>query len=227
MEKKTNTRALFGIGILTNAFNVAISAAILFLTAGRTDWPFAWLYFICYFIFRLVSLHLSLRHIQQHNKNQKTPFFDQILDTAYGLTHPFTLLFAGFEFSFTQDPYALGIPVQSIAFVFLILTFTLMLWSQWENKNYFSSYVNFQEEQNIINTGPYQFIRHPGYAGLFLLALVRPLVIGSWLGVFTGFIGAVIIIVRTFREDRFLQKNSEAYQQYAQAVRHRIFSNLW
>lgn len=217
-----NIKALLISGVISNFFNVAIVAGILFLTAGRTDWPFAWIYILGYLIFRLASLYVSVRHIQ-HSDSKRPSLTDRLLDMGYGLTHPLTMLLAGFEFSLRQNPYALGTTIQGIALVFLLLTFVLMIWSQWENPFYYSSITG----ENVVKTGPYQFIRHPGYAGLFILALVRPLLLGSQLGLYMGIVGASIMILRTVREDAILKKDSEQYRQYAQTVRYRIFSGIW
>jgi len=221
-----NLMALSISGSISNMLNVAISAAILFLAAKRIDWPFAWIYIIGYLAFRLISLYISLKHVQQ-SEAQKPPLFDRILDVGYGLTHPVTLILAGFEFSLAQNSQAFNVILQAVASLFLILTFVLMLWAQWENPYYFSNETNFQHEQKIVNTGPYQNIRHPGYAGLFMLAFARPLILGSRLGFLPGIIGASIIILKTIREDYLLQQQNEDYRRYAEVVRYRVFSGIW
>lgn len=60
-----------------------------------------------------------------------------------------------------------------------------------------------------------------------MLALTRPFILGSRLGIIAGLIGAAIILLQTFLEDRTLQKDSDKYKGYAQKVRHRIFSGIW
>jgi protein-S-isoprenylcysteine O-methyltransferase Ste14 len=222
-----NRKALSISQSISIVFNVAISAGILFLAAGRTNWLFGWLYIFSYLIFQLLSLRVTLRHGQIEESREKRSFLDRAFEVGYSLTHPLTLILAGFEFSLTQNQFALGITIQSIAYLFLLLIFALMIWAQLENPNYHSRSLNFQQGQEIIRTGPYQLIRHPVYAGLFMLAIVRPLVLGSRLGLLAGIIGAFIIIIRTLWEDRALQKNSADYRQYAQDVRHRIFSGIW
>ncbi|HSM71761.1 MAG TPA: isoprenylcysteine carboxylmethyltransferase family protein [Anaerolineales bacterium] len=222
-----NRKALTISRSISIIFNVAISAGILFLAAGQTNWPFAWLYILSYLIFQLLSMRVSLRHGQIEKHPQKRSFLDRVFEIGYSLTHPITLILAGFEFSLTRNPFALGTTIQSIAYLFLLLIFALMIWTQWENPYYHSQISNFQQGQEIVRTGPYQFIRHPGYAGLLMLAIARPLVLGSRLGLLAGMIGAFIIIVRTLWEDRALKKNSADYEEYARDVRHRIFSGIW
>jgi len=226
-EAPINHTALLISRAVSSVINVSISAGILFLSAGRVDWLFAWLYLFSYLVFQYISLRVSFRHIQQKTIPQKQSMLNRALEIGYSLTHPLTLILAGFEFNLTQNPMALGLTIQSLAFVFLLLIFGLMVWAQWENPYYHSQNATFQEGQKVIKTGPYQFIRHPGYAGLFTLALIRPLLLGSRLGITTGLIGAAIILVRTFLEDRTLQKDNAKYKQYAQSVRHRIFSGIW
>ena len=230
MSKKNssiNPIALLISRSISSVINVSISAGILFISAGRTDWPFAWIYLFTYLIFQYISLRVSFRHLQQNFTSQKQSTLNKILEIGYSLMHPLTLILAGFEFNLTKDPAALGVTVQSIAYVFLLLTFALMIWAQWENPYYFSRNTSFTQGQKVITTGPYQYIRHPGYAGMFMLALARPLVLGSRMGLLPAMIGAAIIIVQAFVEDRTLQKDNIKYKQYIQQVRHRIFSGIW
>ena len=226
-ESPVNHKALLISRAISSVINVSISAGILFLSAGRADWLFAWLYLFSYLVFQYVSLRVSFRHIQQKTIPQKQSTLNRVLEIGYSLTHPLTLILAGFEFNLTQNPVALGLTIQSSAFVVLLLVFGLMIWAQWENPYYHSQNPTFEEGQKVVKTGPYQFIRHPGYAGLFMLALIRPLLLGSRLGITTGLAGAAIILLRTFLEDRTLQKDSARYKQYALKVRHRIFSGIW
>lgn len=222
-----NYKALLISRSIASVTNVSISAGILFLSAGRADWPFAWVYLFSYLVFQYVSLRVSFRHLQQEANPQKQSTLNKIFEISYSLMHPLTLILAGFEFNLTQNPMALGLIIQSIAFVFLLMVFALMVWAQWENPYYYSRSTAFQQRQKVVTTGPYQFIRHPGYAGMFMLALARPLVLGSQLGLLPAIIGAAIILLQTFLEDRALQKDNAEYKQYTQVVRHRIFSGIW
>jgi len=224
-RKQVNSKALFLSGAINTLLNVAISAGILFLSATTVDWLMGWLYVFSYLVFRLMSLYFSINRTQQGGTD--SPLIERILDLGYSLTHPITLLIAGFEFNLTQHPFGLTPLVQITALAFLILTFVLMLWAQKENPLYFFNKTNFHPEDDLVNSGPYQFIRHPGYAGLFMLALVRPLVLGSRMGLLIGITGASLIILKTVREDWLLQTENDSYKQYANAVKHKMFSGIW
>jgi len=226
-DSSVNIKALFISRSITIIINVAISAGILFFAAGEEIWPFAWLYIFSYLTFQLISLYVAIEHDQLKEDSQNRSLWDRILGVSYSLTHPLTLILAGFEFSLTRNPHAFGLTIQCIAYAFLILTFALIVWAQSENPCYYSSNMAIQPGQKVITTGPYQFIRHPGYAGLFMLSLARPLVLGSRLGFLAGMVGATLVILRTILEDRTMQNDNTDYKQYAQTVRYRIFSNFW
>ncbi len=59
--------------------------------------------------------------------------------------------------------------VNVVAFVFILLGYSLTILSLWKNR-FFSTTVRIQKERGhyVIDKGPYAFIRHPGYAGLIV-----------------------------------------------------------
>ena len=203
-----------------------IEAAILFTAAGRLDWLMAWLYLIGYSVYLFISHLVAPTELKQ--SPGKRAVWESVLVFIYRMMHPIILVLAGLEFNSLQQPFPLGLVIHGIAFLFLLITFTLMLWTEKVNP-YYHTHVTADEnrEQEIVRTGPYQFIRHPGYLGLFMLALVRPLVLGSLLGLVPGIIGAMIMLLRTALEDRSLQKRVDGYKSYAQNVRYRFFEGIW
>jgi protein-S-isoprenylcysteine O-methyltransferase Ste14 len=212
--------------ILRTLFYAWIDGVILFLAAGRMDWIMAWLYLAAYAVYQFISQHITPADWEQPS-GRKAPW-EGILNFIYRMTHPIVLALAGSEFKLVQEQYSLGLVIQIVAFIFLLATFALMLWAEKTNPQYHarvSTEVN--DEQQIVQTGPYQFIRHPGYLGQFMLALARPLVLGSLLGLAPGILGAVIILLRTALEDRTLQNTVEGYKTYAQTVRYRLFEGIW
>lgn len=55
---------------------------------------------------------------------------------------------------------------------------------------YFSGVIGVQEEQKVVDTGPYHLVRHPSYTGAFLIQLGIGLALGS--------LGAVLVIAVIF-----------------------------
>jgi protein-S-isoprenylcysteine O-methyltransferase Ste14 len=89
--------------------------------------------------------------------------------------------------------------------------------------------VRIQSErgQHVITSGPYRWVRHPGYAGAVLTYIATPLLFESGWTVLPVISTIIIIIVRTALEDRTLKEKLEGYQAYAHKVPYRLFPGLW
>ena len=97
-------------------------------------------------------------------------------------------------------------------------------------KNPFASTViRLQDDRghHVITSGPYQFVRHPGYAGGILIFVCGGLALGSWLAILPLLIIFPMVIARTKREDEFLKKNLDGYITYASQVPYRLLPGVW
>ena len=94
---------------------------------------------------------------------------------------------------------------------------------------YFSSEVRIQKDrgQTVISTGPYAWVRHPGYAAGFVVLLASGPALGSWIA--TAVILAILplLLRRTIAEDRLLRAELDGYQAYAERVRWRLLPGVW
>ncbi|HSD09918.1 MAG TPA: isoprenylcysteine carboxylmethyltransferase family protein [Candidatus Binatia bacterium] len=73
-----------------------------------------------------------------------------------------------------------------------------------------------REDQRLVDSGPYRWIRHPNYTGLLLVALGTAIGLGSplTLAATTG-LWLPIVVVRIAREERMLgERFGEAYAGY-------------
>jgi protein-S-isoprenylcysteine O-methyltransferase Ste14 len=94
---------------------------------------------------------------------------------------------------------------------------------------FFSAVVRIQTDRghHVIDTGPYSRVRHPGYVGMFLVALTVPLALGSWWASVPGSLLVAFTLRRVWIEDRFLQANLPGYFAYTGRVRHRLVPGVW
>ena len=83
---------------------------------------------------------------------------------------------------------------------------------------FFSSAMRIQRDrgQHVITTGPYQYVRHPGYAAFILVALCSGLALGSWGSLLPSLLYIGLFIRRTAVEDRLLREELEGYPAYAE-----------
>ena len=100
---------------------------------------------------------------------------------------------------------------------------TIHLWAKATNR-WFATVVRIQKDrgQTVCMSGPYRFVRHPGYVGGLLFMLASPLLLGSWLSLIPQAAAAALLVLRTYLEDRTLQSELPGYAEYAQKVRHRL-----
>jgi protein-S-isoprenylcysteine O-methyltransferase Ste14 len=94
---------------------------------------------------------------------------------------------------------------------------------------FFSVAVRVQRERGhyVVASGPYRFVRHPGYAAVVLLGWGGPLALGSWWAVVTHVVVVALFVRRAPLEDRMLREELEGYAAYAASVRYRFLPGVW
>ena len=112
--------------------------------------------------------------------------------------------------------------------VLYIISSTLNQWAMVHNPH-FERVVRIQHEREhrVVKTGPYSYVRHPGYLGSMLFYVAFPLISGSVLALCGGTLGIMGILVRTSLEDRTLREELVGYAEYAQEVRYRVMPYVW
>ena len=103
-----------------------------------------------------------------------------------------------------------------------------MVWAEKVNK-FFEPTVRIQADRghHVIDTGPYAYVRHPGYVAAILIFSGFALALGSlWALVPAALVGAVLVL-RTELEDRTLADELQGYRDYQRRVRHKLIPNVW
>jgi protein-S-isoprenylcysteine O-methyltransferase Ste14 len=94
---------------------------------------------------------------------------------------------------------------------------------------YFSARVRIQADRGhqVVTSGPYGVVRHPGYAGTILAALALPVMLGSGWALIPAALLVIAVAARTVLEDRTLVAELGGYSAYAQQVRFRLVPGVW
>jgi protein-S-isoprenylcysteine O-methyltransferase Ste14 len=104
----------------------------------------------------------------------------------------------------------------------------LRLWSFRVLGRYFTFTVQTSGDQPVITAGPYQVIRHPGYAGLLLAFVGMSLFTANWLSVIV--LTAAVVAGLAYRirveEGALLRDLGEGYRTYA-VGRKRLVPFVW
>lgn len=115
-----------------------------------------------------------------------------------------------------------------LGFVLLAFSTSLLNWAMAVNP-FFEPTVRIQRERDhmVIVSGPYNFVRHPGYLAGLSYVFSIPLLIGSVFTFVPAGVYMILIILRTLLEDRTLTKELDGYYEYSKKVRYRLFPWVW
>jgi len=79
----------------------------------------------------------------------------------------------------------------------------------------------------VCDSGPYRFVRHPGYAGNILPLFGIALALGSVWTLISAGVALIITVIRTVLEDKTLQEELPGYRDYARRVRYRLIPGVY
>jgi protein-S-isoprenylcysteine O-methyltransferase Ste14 len=118
--------------------------------------------------------------------------------------------------------------VQVLGYALTIGGFAGTAWAQAVNP-FFEPGVRLQTErgQHVIDTGPYRYVRHPGYSFALMIFFGIALALGSLWALIPAAVASALLILRTALEDRLLQQGLAGYPAYAARVRQRLIPGLW
>ena len=106
--------------------------------------------------------------------------------------------------------------------------FVLLGWVMHENA-FLSQVVKIDQARGhtVVTTGPYALVRHPIYSIVIDLLFVVPVALGSRYALILAVFLALLLIVRTYFEDRTLHLELDGYPEYAKATRYRLIPGIW
>jgi protein-S-isoprenylcysteine O-methyltransferase Ste14 len=232
----TQNRRDLVVGIVARVGSVAIVLAlemvILFVAAGRLDWTWAWVYLgICLVSIAIVgpiTLRTSPEMVAERGRPRACQDWDKVIGGLYLLVFYFTLpLVAGLDvrFGWTGE---ISVVWNLAGAALLAAGLGLGGWAMISNA-YFSTAARIQSDrgQTVCHSGPYRFVRHPGYVGYILQPLGTPMLLGSLWALIPGLVAVALMVIRTILEDRMLQAGLPGYPEYAQQVRYRLVPGVW
>ncbi len=203
-----------------------IHALILTLSGGGL-WLRAWLYLATFTALVVVeTIYLSITSPTVLNARGESHIGTQSWDRTILRFHVIfmltTLIIAGLDggrYEWSSVPPSISV----IGLALVVLGFGLASRAMAENPH-FEPTVRLQSDRNhrVIVSGPYRWVRHPGYLGMMLGTVGIPLALGSFFALLPATVVVSLLTYRTLREDRFLAAELQGYRQYREVVRHRL-----
>jgi protein-S-isoprenylcysteine O-methyltransferase Ste14 len=205
---------------------------IPFISAGQLDWLMAWISLGVYSVisvinFFLVDPELVVERAQMGGIGVHVS--DKVLATvSFLFFYPLTLLIAGLDVGRYSWSPVFPLFLQLVSLLIFAIGNIIGSWAMVSNK-YFSTFMRIQDDRGheVVSSGPYEYIRHPGYAGSIIAAIALPLCLGSVWALFPALIGAGGFVIRTVVEDNILLEELGGYEEYAHRVRYRLVPGIW
>ena len=115
-----------------------------------------------------------------------------------------------------------------VGYVLMVLGWLGSGWAQAVNRHFEPSVrIQTDRDHHVITTGPYAFVRHPGYVSGALLAVGIALALGSLWALLPAALVGVLLVIRTNLEDATLQRELPGYAGYAARVRSKWIPGVW
>jgi protein-S-isoprenylcysteine O-methyltransferase Ste14 len=219
--------------VIISIIFLILIAASLFLSAGTQDWRMAWGYLglaaVIQLLDALVLIPLSPDLLVERSRYQKgAKKWDQVLSRLMAIIGPITIwILSGIDYRYSWSPETpMWLLIISAGFVFS--GGLLSLWAMASNK-FFIGMVRIQKERghSVITSGPYQYIRHPGYLGGLLYIFFTPIMLGSVWALIPAVLTCGVVVLRTYLEDNTLKDELAGYLEYSQVVRSRLLPGIW
>jgi protein-S-isoprenylcysteine O-methyltransferase Ste14 len=220
-------------GLARLAAAVVTWGALLFILAGTASWRAGWAYILINLAVLAVYAVIVFRfHPDLIDERKKPPAdakkWDKPFVAVIGVIGPVLLIaVCGLDRRFG---WSAGVPAALKAAGLLLLAAggSLTNYAVFHNR-FFSAIVRIQRDRGhrVVDTGPYQVLRHPGYVGSILHMTGTSLALGSWWSFVVSGLVTAVIVARTAREDATLLEELEGYPDYAAHVQYRLVPWIW
>jgi len=213
---------------------IAILPLTPMIISGIWNWWEAWAYAIInilgFVISRVLAAHRNPDIITERARSmdmEEAKPWDKILAPMMAFSGLIILIVAGADRGFGWSmPFSLNARIAAL--IVIVLGYIFGSWALIENR-FFSGVVRIQTDRGhqVVTTGPYHFIRHPGYAGALWTNIAMPVLFNSLWAFIPAVLSIGILVVRTSLEDRTLQAELPGYKEFTHETRYRLIPWLW
>lgn len=215
---------------------MTLFAVMLMWPAGTLYWWEAWVTVGLWAIYGVVITCYLLRHdpallverlkLVPLHKEQKA--WDKVIMLLFFIAGLGLYIVPGFDVVRYEWSESLPLWMKILAMLIHLPCFVLLGWVMREN-TYLAQVVKIDKARGhkVITTGPYALVRHPMYTIIIILLFAVPVALGSRFSLFLAVFLTVLLIVRTYLEDRTLHAELQGYPEYAKQTRYKLIPGLW
>lgn len=223
-----NKKELLKIALIKFILGVVGVGVILILSAGTFAWWNAWVFMAVLFLpMTAVGIILYIKEpelLEKRLKMKETEKEQKMMIKISTLLMLVGYILPGIDFRYGWSHVPLAVVI--ISFILIVLGYILFAYVLKINA-YASRTVNIQDNQKLIDYGPYKIVRHPLYTASILVFVISPLALGSWFGFIVMLFYPILLKTRIENEEEVLTNGLEGYKEYKKAVKWRLFPHIW
>lgn len=222
------TKKLLFSALTRCALGIILVFLLIFLPAGTFNFPNGWLLMgvlflpmlIAGFVMMIKNPSLLEKRLRSDEKQKEQR---SVISISAGM-FIIGFIVAGLDFRFGW----LMLPKTVTVIATAVFLFAYLLYAEVLRENtYLSRTVEIQENQKVIDTGLYGFVRHPMYLSSLFLFLSMPLVLGSLYSFAIFLVYPFVIAKRIKHEEQLLEMELSGYKEYKQKVKYRLLPFVW
>jgi protein-S-isoprenylcysteine O-methyltransferase Ste14 len=215
---------------------MTLFAVALMWPAGIWYWWEAWVVTVIWTISGVVMTNYLMHNdpellaerlkLMPFQKEQKS--WDKVIMLIFFIAAIALYIIPGFDVVRYGWSEPLPLWMKVIAVLIHFPCFVMLGWVMREN-TYLSQVVKIDKQRNhqVITTGPYALVRHPMYTVTIVLLFAMPVALGSRFALIVSAFLAVLLVVRTYLEDRTLYAELKGYPEYTKQTPYRLIPWIW
>ena len=219
-------KSLFGL-----VFMLLLLALALFIPAGSLRYWNAWVYLAvfatCTLLITVYLMKYDPKLLASRTKagpSSETERNQRIIQSIASLLFIGLFVIAGLDYRFKWSDMPFGMSLIANVFVVLGLYFVFLVFKE---NSFTSATIEVVSEQQVIESGPYRWVRHPMYTGASFFLIFTALALGSWTALPFA-IGLILtIMVRLLEEEKFLATKLPGYEAYRAKTKYRLVPFIW
>jgi len=218
-------------GVIQGVFGTLLFLVVIFLPAGTFHYWQGWL-FLGTFAASTIGFTLYLANydrplLERRMKagpQHEREWTQKIIVSLIVLTFFASIVLPALDYRYGWSPVPPQVSV--LGALLILLSFLFMFWVIRVN-SFAASNIRVEQDQRVIDTGPYAYVRHPMYAAALWLFVGVPLALGSWWS-----LGLIVVVMpvlawRLLDEEKILRRDLPGYTDYMRRVRFRLIPFVW
>jgi protein-S-isoprenylcysteine O-methyltransferase Ste14 len=228
MNKTTPTFGLARMVIVRFAWFFIILALLCFIPAGTWNYWQGWMYIGTLLVLASLTFAYLLKNdpalLERRMRFREREGQQKKIIGVSLIFFILEFLLPGLDqrFGWSQMPVWVAI----LGDVIVIAGYLLVIWV-FKTNSHTSRIVEVEAGQKVISTGPYAFVRHPMYVGVFFVYGLSPLALGSYWALIPGLMILPVLVLRILSEERLLLRELDGYRDYTQKVKYRLLPGVW